>query len=103
VTTITITPAGQIRYLGGSAPDLETEGRVTKRRLSHIEPCRLPLRFVFRVLRYLFHDTSAVAAWTRRWGCLWRVNIIGGPTWGRYGRRQSAIDAERDWLEQHGY
>jgi hypothetical protein len=99
------------RFLKTDSADIFLEcGEVITRRASHVEPANWALRFIFSLLRTLSADTSIVAAWTRTWRCLWRINTspVGGPilTWAdvdQYSRdariatwhyRPNAIDAE---------
>ena len=65
-----------------------------KRRASHIEPVNRLLRVAFHSIRMCVSDDSEWAQWTRAWPCRWRVNVIGGRTWGSYADRQEAIDDE---------
>jgi hypothetical protein len=79
-------------------------GKVTTRRASHIEPCSKVWRVVFHTLRYFFGDKGWMASFTRRWPCLWRVNLtpIGGPIiYRHYWDREGAIAAEVAWLNEH--
>lgn len=74
---------------------------VQVRRASHIEPEYFPLRWIFHVLR-LFGDDTTVAAWTRTWPCLWRINMhpMGGPILAqRYRSRPAALAEEVKYLE----
>jgi hypothetical protein len=90
---------GRMTYLlTKAAPRLE--GAVV-RRASHVEPDNVYLRLVFHAIRKLVADNSRLAAWTRTWGCLWRVDMspVGGgilPIQYRY--RLAAIDAEVEAL-----
>lgn len=97
---LTIDQTGRVEMIAGHGPDLSDQGEATKRRMSHVEPCCWPLRLAFHAIRMLVRDDSRAAAWTRGWGCLWRVNVIGGPTWGAYRDRAEAIAAEIKYLEQ---
>ena len=49
-------------------------------RISHIEPTGWSQRWLFHRIRGCFGDDGRMAAWTRRWRCLWRVNFA--PTGG---------------------
>ena len=49
-------------------------------RISHIEPTKWLLRWLFHRIRGCFGDRGRMAAWTRRWCCRWRVNFA--PTGG---------------------
>ena len=71
------------------------------RRASHVYPENTYLRLVFRAIRKLTDDDSALAAWARTWPCLWRVDMSpvgGGILPIRYGYRLAAIDAEVEAL-----
>lgn len=121
VVTITIEEDGSQTYLKTDSADIFLEcGEVITRRASHVEPADWALRLIFSLLRTLFADTSAVAAWTRTWGCEWRINTspVGGPVltwadvWGmesgygsmdsvaRFADRQRAVDAEIVFLNK---
>jgi hypothetical protein len=90
---------GKMKYLlTKAAPRIE--GAVV-RRASHVEPDNFMLRLSFHAVRALCSDASRLAAWTRTWGCMWRVNMspVGaGILPVRYGYRIAAIDAEVDAL-----
>jgi hypothetical protein len=82
IVTLTIEEDGSQTFLKTDSADIFLEcGEVITRRASHVEPANWALRFVFSLLRTLSADTSIVAAWTRTWPCLWRVNTkpVGGP------------------------
>jgi hypothetical protein len=82
IVTITIEEDGSQTFLKTDSADIFLEcGEVITRRASHVEPANWALRFIFSLLRTLSADTSVVAAWTRTWPCLWRVNTkpVGGP------------------------
>lgn len=120
VVTITIDENGDQVFLKTDAADVFLEqGEVITRRASHVEPADLPRRIAFSLIRRLVADTSKIAAWTRNWACLWRVNTapVGGPilTWddvswnssdrplgkfATWSNRQDAIDAEVQFLNQ---
>jgi hypothetical protein len=98
---LTIDQAGRVEYIAGHGIDLDEQGRVTKRRASHVEPCSWPLRLLFHAVRSVVADSSAAAAWTRSWACVWRVRVLGGPVLaGGWRDRQQAIAAEVQWLER---
>jgi len=101
---ITIHPGGLCEWLGSRELDpLEDAlGLSARIRLSHIEPVNILLRVAFLLIRYCVADGGAIAGWTRRWPCLWRVRIFNGPTWGRFSDRAEAIQAEHEWLASHG-
>lgn len=73
---LVIDPAGVIRCVYGEAVDLCCLGSPDIRRASHVEP-----------------DTQG--AW---WADLTPVD---GPRLGPFARRSQALDAERQWLEDH--
>jgi hypothetical protein len=82
IITVTIDENGDQVFLKTDGADCFLElGEVITRRASHVEPAPRYTRWAFTVLRTLFSDTSKVAAWTRTWRCLWRVNTkpVGGP------------------------
>jgi hypothetical protein len=78
-------------------------GEITTKRGSHVVPDKFWLRLAFRIIRFCVRDTSRLAAWTRTWGCLWRVDTspVGGPILpDRYISRENAIAAEIKFLNQ---
>ena len=106
---ITFNPDGTAEHIGDQICPL-VQGNVTKRRASFVEPAGYWLCVAFQALRLL--ETVAVAlefhwaaeeplhAWTRRWGCQWRVRVVGGPVLpGVWDDREEAIRAEVRWLE----
>jgi hypothetical protein len=50
----------------------------TRQRFSEILPTDPTLRILFRCLRKLFGEEGKVAAWTRRWLCIWTGRILLG-------------------------
>ena len=106
VLTVTINEDGTLEYLKTDSCDILLElGEVVTRRASHVEPADFWTRLWFHVVRRFVTDKSAVAAWTRGWSCMWRIDTspVGGPILpGRYKNRQEAIDAEiaflNDWF-----
>jgi hypothetical protein len=111
VIVLTIDENGDQVFLKTDSADCFLEqGEVITRRASHVEPAPFWERQAFRLLRTLFPDTGRVAAWTRTWRCLWRVNTspVGGPILRGYDyagswvltweNRQDAIDAEIAFL-----
>lgn len=101
---LTIDQAGRVEYIAGHGLDMDEQGSVTKRRMSHVEPVSWPLRLLFHLVRGVVADSSAAAAWTRGWRCLWRVRIFGGPVLaGGWRDREQAIAAEVDWLERERF
>lgn len=84
--------------------ELKSSGAATKRRASHVEPCRWPYRQAFRLLRWVFGDQGWVAKFTRYWPVYWRVNLTpsGGPVLPtRYADRTKAIEDEVAWLHEN--
>ncbi len=70
-------------------------------RASHVEPVSLVLRVLFHAVRSSVSDDSRLAAWTRLWPCLWRVNMkpVGaGILPVHFTNRLAAIDAEVEAL-----
>lgn len=78
----------------------ELGGKVSRRRASNIEPVNPIARAAFYAIRRRVDDSHWLAAWTRSWRVLWRVNLSlsGGPTFGGFERRADALAAEVDWL-----
>ena len=120
VITLIINEDGSQTFLKTDSADCFLElGEVITRRASHVEPAPMFKRWAFSLFRTLFSDTSTVAAWTRTWNTLWRVNTspVGGPilrvkhvwpgvAWpvedrvACFANRQDAIDAEIVFLNQ---
>jgi hypothetical protein len=115
--TVTIEENGDATFLAtDSAATFLECGDVRTRRASHVEPVNFWLRVAFHVLRTFWGRKTQVAAWTRKWDCLWRVNTspVGGPTlrWrdvydtnrgdevATWHNRQEAIDAEIKFLDE---
>jgi hypothetical protein len=120
----TVDENGDVLYLATEANDrfLKQPDSVT-RRASHVEPVQQFARICFYILR-LFGNKNRIAAWTRNWHVLWRVNTkpVGGPIlkWVDYfgcgkrdgagiamfRNRQDAIDFEirflNDWFLERG-
>jgi hypothetical protein len=113
---ITIEENGDSVFLATDSADVFLEaGETITRRASHVEPVNLFLRVAFHFLR-LFGNKNQIAAWTRGWPCLWRINTkpVGGPVltwndidicpWSRviatFRNRQAAIDAEVQFLNR---
>jgi len=94
---------GRMTYLlTKAAPRLE--GAVV-RRASHVVPVNAYLRLAFQAIRKLVADDSRVAAWSRLWPCMWRVDMSpvgGGILPVQFSNRLAAIDAEvkflNDWF-----
>lgn len=69
---------GSLQWLGDPPFNLPVT-EVTRRRYSEIVPLDPLLCLWFRILRRLFGEKGRVAAWTRRWLCVWRGVILLGP------------------------
>ena len=102
--TVTINPDGNQVFLKGHGADVFSEvGESKVRRASHVLPDDPFLRLAFCAVRLLVSDTSGLAAWTRTWNCLWRVDTapVGGPVLCcRWRDRQQAIEAEVRFLNK---
>ena len=96
---ITFRPDGTAEHVGDSDLLAGSVQHATKRRASHVEPLAMDLRVLFHAVRMLVGDEHWLADWTRRWPCIWRVRIVGGPMLGCYRDRQQAIRDEIEWLE----
>lgn len=103
--TILIRPDGTVEAVEGHAGAEVLAGipevaeTLKRRRASHVEPVSFWFRLAFHVVWRIVRDDSPAAEWTRAWACRWRVNVVGGPTWGAYQSRAAAIAAEVEWLE----
>jgi hypothetical protein len=103
---ITFHPDGTAEHVGETHLLDGSVASRTKRRASHIEPLAPDLRVLFHLCRWIAGflkggEESWLAAWTRRWPCIWRVRIVDGPTLGCYADRQQAIRDEIEWLEKN--
>jgi len=102
--TVTIDEEGDQVFLKGHGADVFLGlGDTRTQRASHVEPDNRLLRFLFHFIRHRTADDSRLAAFTRCWPCLWRVNTapVGGPILsGRWRNRLKAIDAEVEFLNQ---
>ena len=76
--SLIVRPDGSVRmiYSDDLAPLAAALGEATTRRASDVEPC----------------------------GSGWTADMarVGGPLLGPFDKRQAALDAEREWLEQQG-
>lgn len=103
--TFTIDNEGNAVFLKSHGGDAFLAlGDVSTQRASHVEPDSWLLRLLFHAIRGRTEDASRLAAFTRSWRCLWRVNTapVGGPILeGRWSDRLKAIDAEVEFLNQH--
>lgn len=98
---IRIKPDGTMRFLVTEGAEAFLSENAIVRRASHVEPVNPALRSAFYGLRNFFGDKGRMTAFTRRWRCLWRVNLspIGGPILpATYLNRQAAIDTEIEYL-----
>jgi hypothetical protein len=100
---ITISPEGEVRMIAGNGLDATQLGAASKRRASHVLPVNCVLRWLFRRLRDRYGETGRVAAFTRVWPCLWRVDLgpVDGPIVGPFRLRENAIAYEIEWLEKN--
>lgn len=100
---ITISPEGEVRMIGGNGLDVTQLGAASQRRASHVLPVNCVLRWLFRWLRDRYGETGRVAAFTRRWPCLWRVDLgpVDGPIVGPFKLRETAINVEIAYIEKH--
>lgn len=104
-TTIRISPQGTVHFVNSELTRklVEKADHATLRRASHVEPVSRPLRLCFHLLRRAFGEEGRASDWTRRWGCLWQINLSPsrGSVMGPFQCRQTAIDAEVDWLHNN--
>jgi hypothetical protein len=71
----------------------------TRQRFSVIEPTDPILRLWFKFLRWTFGEDGRVAAWTRRWLCIWTGRILLGTHRGEEFTspfRQAVLDWEKE-------
>lgn len=99
---IFVKPNGLVKHVSVDGFTTDFLGTQTIIRASQVEPVHVGLRIVFHCIRRLFGERGRVAAWTRRWPCLWQANLYlsGGPVFGPFKYRQDAIAAEIYWLNQ---
>jgi hypothetical protein len=100
IRTIKLRTDGTLDFIGDEGREL-VAGPATKTRASHVLPVSRGKRWAFRLLRAAFADTSRVASWCRTWRGLWRVEVIGGPTFGPFDDRLAAIRAEVEYLRRN--
>lgn len=98
---IAIQTNGNARYVDPAAESLIDQKSAARRRQSRVEPQDRILRVFFRAIRFLCGDRGRIAAWTRRWRCLWMARIFGGPTAGPFADRAEAIEWEISWIEEN--
>lgn len=85
----------------GVASDLtELLNLSSRTRISNIEPVNERLRRLFYFIRDRVSDDSLLAAFTRKWPCLWQANITCGPVLGPFKCRKEAIKAEINWVTE---
>ena len=95
---IRISKKGEIKTFHSDFNFLEKEIKKTKvKRVSHIVPENIFLRIFFKLLRFLFSDTSFIASWTRKWKCNWLVIFSDGECFGPFENREEAIKFERKY------
>lgn len=100
---IHVSEDGTIRFLVSedSKPFMTEDALV--RRASHVVPVSKTLRVIFHGLRSVFGEYGWVSDFTRRWKCLWYVDLspIGGDRLpGVYRNRAEAIAAEIQYLNE---
>ena len=104
VITLTIDEDGDLLFLQTDSADIFMElGKTVTKRASHVEPATFWARVAFHILRTLVRDDSSVAAWTRTWNVLWRVNTkptAGYILPGLFKDRREAIDVEVAFLNE---
>lgn len=101
--SVVIKGDGQVVFLDHDGlGGMRSLGDCARRRASHVEPVRWSLRLAFRLIRSVVSDESRVAGWTRKWRCLWGVDLSlsGGPALGPFVTREAAIAAEESWLAE---
>ena len=85
--------------VSGFADEVDFHGlhlvQYEKKRVSKILPVTFFKRLIFLSLRFLVHEDSQIAAWTRKWTCPWNV-VIGSVTYGPFQSRSEAISFEKD-------
>lgn len=84
--------SGRVEWLGDIEFALPV-GPVIRRRFSEIVPANRALLWLFRAIRKRFGDDGKMAAFTRQWPCLWRMEILMGPSKGfvQFGRNRSEL------------
>lgn len=85
----------------GECDLLEGEGVVTVKRYSHIWPRWLPLRLLFRIVRYWSSEKGRISDWTRSWQCVWQVRLAVSPDKVEFeGNRAACIKWEHEHLDE---
>lgn len=91
---------GQLQWLTPPPIQITQATRpVSKQRYSEIVPVSFPLFLAFRFLRLCFGEVGRVSEFTRRWPCLWHLEVLQGPAKGvtqRSRERQALLDLERE-------
>jgi hypothetical protein len=100
---IVIDTHGDVRAVDSPLVAALDLGTAVKRRASNVVPKNRLLRALFRHLRDCYGETGVVAAFTRRWPCLWIADLTpsGGGVYGPFRRRAAAIAFEIAYLETH--
>lgn len=99
---ITFKPDGTAQHVGRNDLLAGSVAKSKTKRASNILPANWLLRLAFQAIRSIAEDDSALAGWTRRWLCLWQVNIVDGPVLPKlYADRFEAIQDEIIWLEEN--
>lgn len=98
---VAVSQGGRIDYLDHG--QLNLDGKVRRRRASHIVPVGFWLRAWFRLVRLVARDESTMAAWTRTWRTPWSVDLrpSGGPMRGPFVNRRLAVQYEEEWLAEN--
>ena len=94
--SVFISPSGEISCIYHDVAD-RLSGQKLIKRVSHVEPSHRVWRWFFYVIRSVVVDDSAIAEWTRRWPCQWRINMtpMGGKVLPElYYFRSEAIERE---------
>lgn len=102
-TLLKIKPTGTLEFLGAPPASMKLLTDPA-RRFSTIVPFFQPERSAFVVLRLLFGERGWVAAWTRRWRCVWIARVLLGPHCGETRlseNREYLLDWERTkWRDE---
>jgi hypothetical protein len=74
--TLVIDENGDCKMVLTAAAKMLNMTNSPSHRASHVEPVNPALRLIFHAVRAMVSDDSRIAAWTRTWGCTWRVNML---------------------------
>jgi len=99
---VSIDSNGDMSQLVSPSFPLLVDGTI--RRASHVEPTNIVLRWVFHLLRTMYGGKGRIAAWTREWPIVWRVNLtpINGPIIPiDFTNRFTAIQFEISWINDN--